>query len=90
MPPRTSQDQRKHHTASKVWGFLELKPVNKLATLLGTICMLMAGAVSQASECTTVMSAIDPSQNRDNVVCKRVARNSTNGNISVWRCCPSE
>ena len=65
-------------------------PVNTLATLLGALCMLMAGAAAQASECTTVMSPINPGQNSDDVVCKRVARNSTNGNISVWRCCPSE
>ena len=35
--------------------------------------MLIAGAASQASECTTVMSPIDPGQNNDAVVCKRVA-----------------
>jgi len=64
--------------------------VNTLATLLGALGMLMAGAAAQASECTTVMSPINPGQNSDDVVCKRVARNSTNGNISVWRCCPSE
>ena len=64
--------------------------MNKLGTLVGALGMLMAGAAAQASECTTVMSPIDPGQNSDNVVCKRVARNSTNGNISVWRCCPSE
>ena len=52
--------------------------------------MLITGAASQASECTTVMSPIDPGQNNDAVVGKRVARNSANGNISVWRCYPGE
>ena len=64
--------------------------MNKLGTLLGALTMLIAGSASQASECNTVMSPIDPGQNKDAVVCKRVARNSANGNISVWRCCPGE
>ena len=64
--------------------------VNKLGTILGAFCILTVGAAVQASECTTVMSPINPGQNSDDVVCKRVARNSANGNISVWRCCPSE
>ena len=64
--------------------------MNKLGTILGTFCILTVGAAVQASECTTVMSPINPGQNSDDVVCKRVARSSANGNISVWRCCPSE
>ena len=42
--------------------------MNKLATLLGALCMLMAGPAAQASECTTVMSPINPGQNSDDVV----------------------
>ena len=42
--------------------------MNKLATLLGAIGMLMAGAAAQASECTTVMSPINPGQNSDDVL----------------------
>jgi len=42
---------------------------------------------AKASECTTVVSTEDPSRRNAEIVCKRVARNSNNGNVAIWRCC---
>ncbi|OUW29258.1 MAG: hypothetical protein CBD37_03520 [Cyanobacteria bacterium TMED177] len=44
-------------------------------------------ATANASQCTTVVSAEDPSRRNPEIVCKRVARNSNNGNVGIWRCC---
>ena len=46
-----------------------------------------AASVAVASECATVMSPDDPARGRNDISCKKVARNSNNGAIGFWRCC---
>jgi hypothetical protein len=58
----------------------------RVALMLTTAALWFVQSV-HASECVTVTSNNDPS--RDGMVCKRVARSSTNG-IGFWKCCPSE
>ena len=52
--------------------------------------LLITGSSVQASDCVTIMSSQDPSQRSNGIRCKRVARNSNNGNLGFWRCCPEE
>ena len=54
------------------------------------LCLLATGATASASECATMMTTRNPAQERTDITCKQVARNSTNGNIRVWRCCKGE
>ena len=58
----------------------------RVALMLTTAALWFVQSV-HASECVTVTSNNDPS--RDGMVCKRVARSSTNG-IGFWKCCTSE
>ena len=64
--------------------------MNILITLLGSVSLLLMGAGALASECVTMMSVNDPARGSADFTCKRVARNSNNGNVGFWRCCPKE
>ena len=52
--------------------------------------LVVSAPAAYASYCITIMSGIDPSQKNVGVTCKRVARNSNNGNLGFWRCCPDD
>ncbi len=64
--------------------------VTHVVRLALSAALAVSASAAQASDCITIMSGNDPSQKNVGVTCKRVARNSNNGNLGFWRCCPDD
>ena len=64
--------------------------MTKITVIASSIALTLVASPLAAAECVLLMSMDNPGQGRKDVTCRRVARNSNNGNFRYWRCCPND